>query len=124
MNKRSIIFLLLRIGVAFAFLYPPIAAVNAPLEWNTYMPDFLSLLPVREFVLLHIAGAIEVIIALWILSGRQIYIPSVLASVFLIVFLFSNLDVFEVVFRNVSVLTMTLSLALWSYDPQHKLYGQ
>jgi len=124
MTKRSIIFLLLRIGVGFVFLYPPIAAINAPLEWNAYMPDFLSLLPVREFVLLHIAGAIEVIIALWILSGRQIFIPSVIASLFLLVFIFSNFDQFDVIFRNVGILTMTLSLALWSYDPEHKLYGR
>ena len=122
MTKQSIVFLLLRIGVAFVFLYPPIAAIGSPLEWNSYMPDFLSLFPVKQFVLLHIAGVVEIIIALWILSGRQIFVPSVVASLFLFVFTIANLDQFEIVFRNIAILTMTVSLSIWSYDSKHKIF--
>ncbi|MDP6527631.1 MAG: hypothetical protein QF858_02005 [Candidatus Pacebacteria bacterium] len=50
------------------------------------------------------------IIALWLLSGKKIFIPSVLAALYLagiIVFNFAQIDV---IFRDVSILAMALAL--------------
>jgi uncharacterized membrane protein YoaK (UPF0700 family) len=122
-GRSALIYLMLRIGVAFVFIYPAIAALTSPIEWVGYLPDFILSAPVNEFVVLHIVGAIEVIIALWILSGRQIFIPSVAGSVILFGIVVLNLSQFEVIFRDVGLLAMTGALAVWSYDKEHKIVG-
>lgn len=105
--------LLLRIGVGFAFLYPPISAIFAPDSWIGYFPSFLlGIAP--DLVLLHSFGLLEVAIALWILSGRRIFIPSTLASILLVSIVAFNLQNFEVVFRDLSIACTALALAAMS----------
>ena len=62
-------YLLLRVGAALAFLYPPFSALTGdPYTWLGYFPPFVQgYLP--DLVLLHAFGVIEIIIGLWILSG-------------------------------------------------------
>lgn len=111
MNKTA--YLLLRLGVAFAFLYPPVAAFIEPDSWIGYFPSFLMGL-VSDEVLLHAFGAVELIVGLWILSGKNIFIPSALATVMLIGIVIFNLNSFEVVFRDISIAFASLALALMS----------
>lgn len=103
--------LLLRLGVALAFLYPPIDAFLNPFSWVGYMPLFLrDLLP--EMFLLHAFGVLQIGLAVWILSGRKIFIPSVLATTILVLIVLFNLNDFEVLFRDLSLSAMTLALAV------------
>jgi len=104
--------LLLRLGVALAFLYPPISALMDSNAWIGYFPPFIASLPIDELVLLHAFGVVEVIIALWILSGRKIFVPSILATAALLAIVVFNLGQFDVLFRDVSITFMTLALAL------------
>jgi len=109
--------LLLRIGVAFAFLYPAINAIFDPYAWLGYFPGFMQgILP--SLVLLHGFGALEVLIALWILSGKKIFVPSVIATLMLGTIVTFNLSDFQVVFRDVSIALMSAALALgaWRRD--------
>lgn len=104
--------LILRVGLAFAFLYPPVAAYFDPYAWIGYFPDFLRDMIGNDTLLLHAFGAIEVIVALWVLSGVRIFLPSLLAALMLlgiIVFDFSQMDV---IFRDVSIMAMALAL-MW-----------
>ena len=59
-------YLLLRIGAALAFLYPPLSALfGDPYTWLGYFPAFTrGYLP--DLALLH-AGAVEIVIGLWLL---------------------------------------------------------
>lgn len=108
--------LLLRIGVAFAFLYPPFNALSNPDSWIGYFPPFIhGIGGMSDIFLLHVFGVIEVIIALWILSGKYIVIPSVLASVILLSIVGFNYFNFEVLFRDVSIAAASLALAVTSY---------
>jgi len=114
MHNDKRINLLLRIGVAFAFLYPPIAAIFNPIAWIGYFPLFIANIFSDPTVVLHLFGVIEVIIGLWILSGRKIFIPSTIAALILggiIVFNFSQIDI---LFRDVSILLMAVALMLSS----------
>ena len=124
MSKRSLIFLIVRLGVAFAFIYPPVSAWFTPLSWVGYLPEFVHVLSIDEFVLLHIIGFVEIIVGLWILTGRHIFVPSVAASIFLITLVLFNINQLEVLFRDISILAMTLALAVWSYDPEHPFRGR
>ena len=108
--------LLLRIGVAFSFLFPPLAALSDPYSWIGYFPPFLtSLLPVPEMILLHTFGVIEVLLALWILFGRRIFIPSTIAVLLLLLIIAFNMPLFDTLFRDVSIALMAAALATFHF---------
>lgn len=114
MKYRPFAYLALRIGVAVAFLYPPIAALGDPDSWLGYFPPWIfGLVPLDPIVILHVFGAIEVIIALWILSGRNIRIPAITATAMLLGIVAFNWSGLDVLFRDLSIACMTLALALW-----------
>jgi len=109
-RSRSV-FLALRIGLAFAFLYPAINAIFDPFAWIGYFPSFLHGI-VPDPILLHAFGAVEVVIALWILSGWRIFYPSVAAFVLLVAIVVMNLAQFQVVFRDLSIASLALALII------------
>jgi len=107
---------LLRIGVAFAFIYPAISAWINPFSWIGYFPAFLlALAEPHSIVLLHVFGAIEIAIALWILFGRNILIPSALAAFMLFGIVAFNFSQMDVLFRDIPIFLMALILALEAY---------
>ena len=106
--------LLLRVGVAFAFIYPAISAFFSPFVWIGYFPSF-TLGIVSDPVLLHLFGAVEIIIGLWILSGKKIFLPSALATIMLIAIVVFNASQMDVLFRDLSIAAMSLALALMHY---------
>lgn len=112
MNKQ--LSLILRISLAFAFLYPAVKAYFDPISWLGYFPSFMKGI-VPDPVLLHAFGITEVIIALWLLSGRKLLIPSALASLYLLGIVIFNLNGFDVVFRDLSILGIAVALTLDAY---------
>ncbi len=102
---------ILRGGVAFAFLYPPINALSDPYSWIGYFPAFTRGY-VDDLVLLHVFGIIEVLIALWILSGWKIVLPSLAAAGLLLAIVFFDFSQMQVVFRDLSIAAAALYLAL------------
>jgi len=103
--------LILRLGVAFAFLYPPVDALFDPVSWFGYFPGYLRHLA-PEPVLLHGFGLIEVLIALWLLSNKKIFWPSAAAAAILLVIVVSDFADFQVVFRDLSIAAAALALAV------------
>jgi|SRR6185312_2048956 len=104
---------ILRVGLAFAFLYPPLDAIVDPYSWLGYFPAFLRGI-VPDMVLLHSFGALEVFIALWLLSGWKVFWPACLATVLLvsIVLFDGGGGGFEVVFRDLSIASIGVALAV------------
>lgn len=106
----------MRVGAAFAFLYPPYNALGDPDSWVGYFPAFVYqaaiAVGVSDVVLLHGFGVIEVALALWILSGWKIFLPACAATLMLIGIVVFNLPQMQVLFRDISIAAMTLSLAL------------
>lgn len=104
---------LLRLAVASAYLYPPLAAIFDPYSWIGYFPPFLlNAAGGYDLVLLHVFGGIEFLLALWILLGKRIFVPSVLAALGLIGIVLFNLPQFDVLFRDVSIALAACALAL------------
>ena len=112
-NKSGATHLTLRIGLAFAFLYPPYAALSDPISWQAYFPAFVHALPLSPIVLLHSFGVLEVVIALWLLSGWRIRLPASLAAVMLLGIVVFNWPQLDVLFRDLSIVAIALALALW-----------
>ena len=115
MGNERVVFLLLRLGVAFAFLYPPVSAFLNPAAWVGYFPPFLlDLFAGQEASLLNAFGVFEVVIGLWILSGKKIFVPSALAALSLVAIVAFNFSQMDVVFRDLSIAAAAAALALMS----------
>ncbi|RJQ34323.1 hypothetical protein C4556_02875 [Candidatus Parcubacteria bacterium] len=115
MKEGTLAHIALRAGVAFAFLYPPINALFDPYAWIGYFPPFVKGF-IPDLTLLHIFGAVEVILALWILSGWRIFWPSLTAGGMLLGIVVFNMPNFQVLFRDISIAAMSLALAVISYQ--------
>ncbi|MDO8517826.1 MAG: hypothetical protein Q7S26_00845 [bacterium] len=119
MSQQKIANLLLRLSIGFAFLYPPIDALFSPDSWVGYFPPFVysatQQLGISNLLLLHGFGVVEVVIALWILSGWKIFWPSLTAAALLCAIVIGNPSQFEVLFRDLSLAAAALALACLSY---------
>lgn len=111
MKDERTVMLLLRLGLAFAFIYPAVSAVFEPTSWIGFFPDFIREFVGNDTLLLHAFGSTESIIGFWLISGRALFTPSALASLYLIAIIFFNWAAMEIVFRDISILAMALTLA-------------
>lgn len=116
---RAVADWVLRIALAFSFLYPPVNAWGNPFSWLGYVPHFATQLwPFGDFSLLHTFGAVEIVLAAWLLSGWRVWIPATLMGLILLVIVGTNLDQFEVLFRDVSIAGLAFAVALM-HAPRH-----
>ncbi len=114
MSSARIPQLVLRIGIAFAFLYPPLSALFDPVAWLSYFPAWM-LGYVPDAVLLHSFGVLEVVLGIWILSGWRVFLPSVVATLILVAVVLIDLYNFDVLFRDLSIAAAGLALAIMTY---------
>ncbi|HWH16667.1 MAG TPA: hypothetical protein VNU25_03730 [Candidatus Paceibacterota bacterium] len=104
--------LLLRAALAFSFVYPAIHALIDPYAWVGYIPGFvLGILPLGEVTVLHLWGAIEIALALWVLCGRRILIPALAMGLALLAVVLSNLSQFAILFRDLPIAAIAFALA-------------
>ncbi|HYF13383.1 MAG TPA: DoxX family membrane protein, partial [Candidatus Paceibacterota bacterium] len=96
MRSVKIAQIILRIGIAIAFLYPPINALSDPNSWIGYFPPFTRGI-VPDEILLYAFGIVEVIVALWLLSGWKVFYPALIAAAMLIGIVVFNIPQFQVV---------------------------
>jgi uncharacterized membrane protein YphA (DoxX/SURF4 family) len=113
MTREALAHLVLRLGVAFSFLYPPYAAISDPSSWIGYFPQFVRDLPIDTTLLLHAFGAVEVVIALWLISGWRVRYPALVAALLLIAIVAFSWNQLDVLFRDLTIAAAALALALW-----------
>lgn len=112
--RRDVGNFVLRLGVAFAFVYAAVAGFVDPDSWVGYFPNFIrSLVP--EYTLLALWGVVELVLGLWILSGKHIFWPSLAASLSLAGLILTNLGTMDIIFRDVTILAATITLAMENY---------
>jgi uncharacterized membrane protein YphA (DoxX/SURF4 family) len=109
MSREQWVQSILRIGLAFAFLFPPINALFDPYSWLGYFPGFTRGY-VDDMLLLHGFGVAEVVIALWLLSGWKVFWPALAALLMLIGIVYFDRADFQVLFRDLSIAAMALAL--------------
>lgn len=102
---------LLRVAAAIAFGYPPLAALSNPDSWVGYFPPFVAYAGIDPVLLLHGFGVIEIVIAVWILSGWHIEWPATVAALMLGAIVAFNGAQFEILFRDISIALACLALA-------------
>jgi len=116
MREEGVVALLLRVGVAFAFIYPAVSAYFTPLAWIGFFPGFVLDIAPDETLLLHLFGITEIVLALWILVGRRIFVPSVLAALYLFAIVIFNLASLDILFRDIPIMFMAVALAVLHYN--------
>lgn len=121
MTREALARWCLRIGLAFALLYPPFAALSDPGGWASYFPHALLASGVPAAALLRGFGLIEAALALWILSGWRIEIPAALTALLLLAIVLVNANQFEILFRDLSIAAMALALVVWPSGPKMQL---
>jgi hypothetical protein len=115
-NRDKFIELLLRIGIAAAFIYPAVEAFFYPNSWVGFLPIWIRDLPISDIILLHLFGISEIIIAVWILVGKRIFIPCILATTYLILIITLNWKFMDLLFRDFAILVIPIVLAINSYS--------
>lgn len=122
MNPKeiSIVWFLLRFGVAFTFLFAAVSAFINPAPWLSYFPPFLRD-HMSDTALLWIWGGAETIIGLWILSGRRIFLPSIAASGLMLGIFIFDFGSIHIIFRNVCILSTSIALAIMT-NPYYRFH--
>lgn len=111
MHKAELASFFLRLGLAFVFAYAVFSFFVEPDVWMRYFPDFM--IAAIPFPTLSNGFAVyEVILSLWLLSGKYIFLAAVLAALTIFGIIFFNLDAFNVLFRNVAIFFGAVALAI------------
>ncbi len=102
LHERLVSFLL-RIGLAVAFLYAAIASFLDPFSWVGFIPVL-----VREFIpenfFLVAFSSFEILLAVWLLSGKNVVGAAWAAIATLLLIILGNLVLLDVVFRDLAIL--------------------
>lgn len=101
---------LLRMGLAFVFLYAGAAMIINPLDFMGYIPTVIG--GRSATILLHAFAVYEFVLAAALLSRRFAYHASLAAVLTLTTITLTNLGSFEVLFRNVAIAFAAASLAV------------
>lgn len=106
---------LLRIGLAFVFLYVGISSLQHPLEWVGFLPNFLSK-AVAASTLIKMFAVYDIALALWLLSGRLLKYGALLCALTLAGIVVTNLSQLITTFRDVGLMFTALALFLVEYQ--------
>jgi len=101
---------LLRLGLAFSFLYVAYASFQNPLNWIGFLPQFLRDLAPATTLLIGFS-IYEIVLGLWLLSGKRLMLASLLAAATLFGIVVFNWGALEIVFRDISLGLAALALA-------------
>ena len=102
---------LLRIAIAFFFLYPAVSGFFYPDTWIGYFPQMLAGMASSTAVV-GVWGVIEVILALWMLFGKNIKIPSLITGILAVGIVIANPSQMDVIFRDLALAAVSFSLAV------------
>lgn len=109
-NRNEKAILLLKLGVAFSFIYPAISGFINPEMWLGYVPAWIDTFLPRE-IFLHIFSTFEIFVAFGVLFWNKAY-PSIVAGLILASIVVFNISEFSVIFRDIPIAMMAFVLAI------------
>ncbi len=108
-QNASLTPLLLRIGLAIVFLYASISSFKNPQDWVGYLPS-IAREQFQATALLHIFSVYELVLAVWLLSGKYIKYAALLCAATLTGIIVSNFSLFAITFRDIALAFAALAL--------------
>ena len=94
--------LLLRIGLAFTFLYAALSGFFEPDSWIGFFPEWLRA-TFPPYPLLTAFGIFEIALAFWLLSGKYIYWAAHIYALTMVGIVIFNPGAFIITFRDVGL---------------------
>jgi uncharacterized membrane protein YphA (DoxX/SURF4 family) len=107
--KGSNVSLILRIALAFVFLYASVSSFVSPSDWIGYMPKFMRGI-VPDQLLLAGFSIYELGLALWLLSGLYARYAALLTATTLAGIVALNPALLPITFRDVGLFIAALAL--------------
>jgi uncharacterized membrane protein YphA (DoxX/SURF4 family) len=101
--------LLLRLGLAFVFLYAAISSLREPLVWAAYLPGFLTQ-SISATLLIKIFAIYELGLVAWLLIGRLTKYAALLCAITLAGIVAANTSQLATTFRDVGLIFMAATL--------------
>src|SRR3989344_177660 len=89
----------------------PASVASGPHPTHTKYVEFDQTSGIPEGTLMLVLAVFHLAIALWILSGWRIFIPSLIATVFLFSVVYFNWNQIDILFRDISLALASLALA-------------
>jgi len=103
----------MRAGLAFSFAYAGIGGFLHPENWIGWFPLWTrNILPLGDRALLGTFGVIEILLALWLLSGKKLCWSALISGILLIGITAVNLTSMDIVFRDIALGLVAFGLAL------------
>lgn len=115
MERKNLISFFLRLAISIPFLYAAMAAFLTPESWIGFLPGWIGLIMPVE-IALSAFSIYQIVLSLWLLSGKWLQYSSPLASVTLLGITIFNLGALDIVFRDVGLLLAAVSLILLAYE--------
>lgn len=113
-QQNAIVSRLLRLGLAFSFLYAAISGFIAPDAWIGFLPQWIdAILPAR--LLLQIFGIYELLLAATLVIGIRRFETAILSFLTLVAITATNSGAFLITFRDVSLALTAAALAALEY---------
>jgi uncharacterized membrane protein YphA (DoxX/SURF4 family) len=103
--------LILRLGIAAVFAYAAIAAIVAPDDWVGYIPHYVRE-QFRADVLLMVFSVFELLLALWLVSGKFARWAGIITALMMGAIIVSDLGLFVITFRDIAIAAAGLALAV------------
>ncbi len=100
---------LLRIGLAAVFLYAAISSLQHPLEWVGFLPLFI-IHHVSSVNVLRVLAVYELVLVVWLLSGKYIAYCGLVCAVTLFGIVIVNPSQLITTFRDIGLGCMALAL--------------
>lgn len=104
----------LRLALAFAFLYAGISSLINPQNWIGFIPQFVANI-VNPELALDVFSVVEVVLGVWLLSAWKKFEAAVVSVVVLIGITLPNLNLMNVVFRDIALIIVAVGLGVMEY---------
>lgn len=101
--------LMLRLGLAFVFVYAAISSFVTPRDWVGFLPTMMT-----DFIdadlLLKFFSTFELLLAAWLLSGVYVRLAGLVSALMMVGIVVTNPSVFIVSFRDIGLAFAGLAL--------------
>lgn len=111
-NPKAVNFLL-RISIASVFIYAAVFSTLRPEDWIGYIPQAARNIFPAQFLLKGFS-LYQIILSLWILSGKKTFYAATLASVTLIGIIIANFTLLDILL-GILPYFLPLLLLLWQH---------
>lgn len=105
----NVVRILLQIGLAVTLLYAAVSQFTKPDDWTAYLPSFLPS-SIAFTTAVKLMALYELVLALWLLSGRYLKIAGILCALTFGGIVVVNFSQLIITFRDFGLFFMALAL--------------